>query len=224
MKSETKQKYMEQANAEDGESGCESWNCWDCPHGIKKVCNSESARGYRRQFARNHLAEKGIDWQRPPRISAKPDAGVSQKAPEELQDEPWPGAFEISGISGTCKLIFSNMEGITRYCKDRYTWRRLTRAEALALVPEEQNPAGFSDCKDEWIEDEHMNITKVSLLLEIDGMQCVALLDGIDPTEICMAIGALYPKGKLKVIRLSDEFKLSMLEKGDLWTDASIKS
>ena len=56
------------------------------------------------------------------------------------------------------------------------------------------------------------NVTKASLILEIDGQMCVALLAGINLNLMTGAIAGLTESGLLSVIKLDDSFKWESLE------------
>jgi len=56
-----------------------------------------------------------------------------------------------------------------------------------------------------------MNITKASLVLEIDGQMCLALLDGIDKNLLVETISCLFDDGKLKVVKMPDDYQWDTL-------------
>jgi hypothetical protein len=51
-----------------------------------------------------------------------------------------------------------------------------------------------------------MSVTKASIILEVDGIMCAALLDGIDYNLLVSYLASLAG-GTLKVIKLNDSFK-----------------
>lgn len=52
-----------------------------------------------------------------------------------------------------------------------------------------------------------MNVTKASLILEIDDKSYVAILKDIDLNLMVDVISTLLPENKLKVVPLNDTFK-----------------
>ena len=51
-----------------------------------------------------------------------------------------------------------------------------------------------------------MNITKVSLILEIDGDACLAVIKNIDLVQLCKVIAIMNGDETLKVVKLPDAY------------------
>lgn len=58
-------------------------------------------------------------------------------------------------------------------------------------------------------------VTRASLILEIDGKTCVALLDGIDLDLMVSMIGPVCVDGVLKVVPLNKTFTWDAFTKND---------
>ncbi len=56
-----------------------------------------------------------------------------------------------------------------------------------------------------------MSVTAISLVLEIDGKPHIALINEIDPNLLINVIAGLTKDGTLKVVKMSDDFKIERM-------------
>jgi hypothetical protein len=61
-----------------------------------------------------------------------------------------------------------------------------------------------------------MVVTKASLMLEIDGQICHALLDGIDINLMVDAISSMMPDNTLKVLKMSEDYTWQNITRSDV--------
>jgi hypothetical protein len=60
-----------------------------------------------------------------------------------------------------------------------------------------------------------VNVTQVSLVLEIDGKTCAAVLSEVDKNLLVKLVASLVPDGLLKVIPLNSDFKWEQFKSQD---------
>ena len=56
-----------------------------------------------------------------------------------------------------------------------------------------------------------MKVTKASIILEIDGNNCAAMVEGIDLNLLTEVIASISPTGTLRLVTLPDTFKWESL-------------